>query len=170
MNTCYLAHVSSRVALVFVDTLWCQSGQWDTSGFSWSWSWSRSGCRTGLEAHHSFHWRTTLKLRPSENIPPSASRQPTNTDQLSCLHHRCHSNKGARILKAALCKEYFQNLFPSTVAVLICESEYSSLFLFCPSTWLVSQNQFPVFGVCMNVFIKCNGHSHHSWHRKFYVI
>lgn len=70
-------HVSLCVAFVFVDILWWQSGQWDTSGSSWSWSWSRSGCRTGSEGYHSFHWRTTLKLHLSENVPPSASSPPT---------------------------------------------------------------------------------------------
>ena len=53
---------------LFVDILWWQSGQWATSGSSWSWSWSRSGCRTGSEARHSFHWRSTSKRRLSEKI------------------------------------------------------------------------------------------------------
>lgn len=66
------------VLLLFsADIPWWQSGQWDTSGSSWSWSWSRSGCRTGSEAYHSSRWRTISKLRLSEKtLLFSASRWP----------------------------------------------------------------------------------------------
>lgn len=84
------------------DTLWWPSGQWDTSGSSWRWSWSRSGCRTGSEERRSFLWRTTSKLRPSENAPPPRLHcQPAHTDGISCRLHAesCDSSQEERCAK-----------------------------------------------------------------------
>lgn len=78
---------------IFLDILWWPSGQWDTSGSSWSWRWSRSGCRTGLEAYHSFHWRTTLKrhLSKKRSLPLRCVSLHRST-QLSTPQMCCQKN------------------------------------------------------------------------------